>query len=321
MSSMGEVIGAELYVTEITRPPVQYPAVALVTIFASIGGFAALLVANFSIKYGYNWRYAFWMGAIIAIIGAVARTRLRETPEFADAKRRLAAYLESADHDSNALHKTSMYREKVNKRSALALFLIQCAWPVCFYLIYFHCSNIAKDSFEYTSEQVIHQNLIVSIFQVASFVLWTYLSIYVYPLTLLKFKLAFFSIIAIMIPALLTNISSPNQLLFLQILLVMFSLSYSSAMPIFYKHFPVFKRFTCASFTYAVSRIAVYLVTSFGLVYLTRFFGNWGMLVIILPTVISFAFGIVHFENLEILSNNISKKQKHSNTEQLMASV
>lgn len=32
ISSMGEVIGAELYVTEITKPPVQYPAVSLITL-------------------------------------------------------------------------------------------------------------------------------------------------------------------------------------------------------------------------------------------------------------------------------------------------
>lgn len=38
MSSMGEVIGAELYVTEITKPPIQYVSVGIITVFSSIGG-------------------------------------------------------------------------------------------------------------------------------------------------------------------------------------------------------------------------------------------------------------------------------------------
>ena len=40
-------------------------------------------------SYGFNWRLAFWFGLIIGLIGTVARTALRETPDFADAKRRL----------------------------------------------------------------------------------------------------------------------------------------------------------------------------------------------------------------------------------------
>ena len=30
----------------------------------------------------FDWRLAFWIGACIAVIGSIARTRLRETPVF-----------------------------------------------------------------------------------------------------------------------------------------------------------------------------------------------------------------------------------------------
>jgi len=46
MSSMGEVVGATLYVTEITKPPMQYVAVSTITIFCNLGAFAALGVAT-----------------------------------------------------------------------------------------------------------------------------------------------------------------------------------------------------------------------------------------------------------------------------------
>jgi MFS family permease len=305
MSSMGEVIGAELYVTEITKPPVQYPAVATITIFSSIGGFAALAIASLSTSNGFNWRVAFLVGATIAIIGAIARRNLRETPEFVDAKLRVKIILEKNGSDSKKiLDSNPILKEKVKKGASLSLFLIQCAWPVCFYFIYFHCGNILKNSFDYTSEQIIHHNFIISIFQVLSFVIWTYLSYYVYPLLLIKIKLIIFSIICIFFPYILSHLSSSFDLLIFQIFMITFSLSYSSAMPIFYKYFPVFKRYTYASFLYAMSRTVIYVSTTFGIVYLTDLFGNYGILLIMLPTMVGFAYGVLYFEDLEKESGN-----------------
>jgi len=70
--------------------------VALLEACASLGGMFALGMASLVISLGCNWRYAFWLGAGIALVGSVARTRLRETPEFADAKRRFKRTLEDA---------------------------------------------------------------------------------------------------------------------------------------------------------------------------------------------------------------------------------
>lgn len=42
MSSMGEAVGAKLYLTESINPPAQYPAVSSVSVFATLGGVAAL---------------------------------------------------------------------------------------------------------------------------------------------------------------------------------------------------------------------------------------------------------------------------------------
>ncbi|MCC8369492.1 MAG: MFS transporter [Rickettsia endosymbiont of Oxypoda opaca] len=97
MSSIGEIIGAELYITEITKPPIQYPAVALIEVIAVLGTTAALGVAFFVISLRYNWRMAFWFGAIIAIVGIAARTTLRETPDFVNAKLRIKKTFEVAN--------------------------------------------------------------------------------------------------------------------------------------------------------------------------------------------------------------------------------
>jgi hypothetical protein len=43
----------------------------------------------------------------------------------------------------------------------------------------------------------------------------------------------------------------------------------------------------------------MHIITAFGLVYLTEYFGNYGLLVITIPITLGFAFGIYHFEKLE----------------------
>ena len=89
MTSMGEIIGAELYLMETIKPPIQYSAVALIEACFALGGMAALGVAAFFITFGLNWRFAFWLGAVLALVGSFARTNLRETPEFIDGRRKI----------------------------------------------------------------------------------------------------------------------------------------------------------------------------------------------------------------------------------------
>ncbi|MFV9884820.1 MAG: MFS transporter, partial [Rickettsia conorii subsp. raoultii] len=83
MSSMGELMGAQLYLTEITKPPAQYSVVTLIDTVAAVGSAAALCMAYIVTSFTLNWRIVFWIGALIAFIGMIARTALRETPEFA----------------------------------------------------------------------------------------------------------------------------------------------------------------------------------------------------------------------------------------------
>lgn len=59
LSSMGEIVGAQIYVTEITKPPVQYPAVAFIGVASDIGAMAALAISFLAIRSGLNWRIAF----------------------------------------------------------------------------------------------------------------------------------------------------------------------------------------------------------------------------------------------------------------------
>ncbi len=299
MAAMGESIGAIVYLTETIKPPMQYPMVALVSVFSVVGGMVALGVASFFASSSENWRLAFWYGTAIAIIGIVARTSLRETPDFADAKRELEKFVKQTNRDPKILEASAIWKEKVNKITAASLFIIQCVYPLVFYFVFIYCGTILKDQFGFTAGQIIHQNFIVALVQVLIMLFFTYLSYKVNPLKILKVNLLIMTTLFLLCPYLLNNISSSFQLLLIQISLASFGFAEFPAMPIFYKHFPVFKRYTSACMTYALGRAVMFAIVSFGLIYLIHYFGNWGILLIAIPTLVGYKFSLGHFEKLE----------------------
>ncbi|WP_341789873.1 MFS transporter [Rickettsia endosymbiont of Polydrusus tereticollis] len=190
MSSVGEIVGAELYLTEVTKPPIQYPVVSFIAVASVIGTTAALGMASLvTSSFGLNWRLAFWMGAIIAVVGGFARTTLRETPDFANAKLRLLEKYEEANIDKEELKNDVLFNEKVDKKTTIYFFVLSCAWPICFYFTYITCGGILKNSFGYTAPQVIQQNFIVSMVHLVALSFISYLSYKIYPLKILKAKL------------------------------------------------------------------------------------------------------------------------------------
>ena len=300
LAAMGEIIGAELYLTEAIQPPTHYPAVGLIGCAADIGATTALGIAALTTAMGFSWRIAFFIGAGVALVGSAARTVLRETPTFADAKRRLQNAFEGTGQDDTKIKQKPLYKEPVRPKTSLAYFLIKCGGPVFFYLIYMHAGHVLKHTFHYTPHDVLVHNLIVGIIQLLLWsVLRTYLSAKVYPLTILKAVWAVCAASVWAWPLWLANLQTPLQLFLFQTFLVVFRTSAMPAVPIFFKHFPVFKRFTYASFLHALARTLVYPITSLGLVYLLRYFGNWGLLLLLVPFLAGFGWALFHFEKLE----------------------
>lgn len=300
VSSLGEIVGAEIYLTEMTKPPVQYSGVALIGALSAVGGMSALGIASLVTLIELNWRVAFWIGAVVAIIGVIARTTLRETPEFSDAKKRLAGTFEKTNTNKEELKNNIIYNAKINKKTVLYLFFMDCTWPVCFYFLYFYCSNILKNTFGYSSEQIIHHNFIISIVHVLSTIVLVYLSYKIYPLKIVKFRFWGFLLSLPVLPYVLSyHVVTPFHLLLVQLFFILFRTDYSPATPIFYKCLPTFKRFTIISLSFALSRALMHIITSFGFIYIINYLGNWGLLIIMSPVAVGFIFGINYFNHLE----------------------
>ncbi|WP_341753112.1 MULTISPECIES: MFS transporter [unclassified Candidatus Tisiphia] len=304
ISSLGERVGAELYLMEITKPPMQYPVVTIITVCASLGSMFALGLGFLITNYGFNWRYLFYFGMIIAIIGTVARTKLRETPEFANAKLRLRTFFDTHYIDKKILKGDIILEEKVQKKTVLFYFLIQCAGPVPTYFVYFYCGNILRNSFVYSVGDILYHNFLISIIQLLTTLVLLYLSYIIYPLKILKVRWMIFFAFIIFCPYFLDKVSTPIHLFIIQVLIILFAPDSSPASAIFYKYFPIFKRFTYSSFVYALAHAIISIVTSFGFIYCTKYMGQLGILCIMLPIVMSYGFGIFYFAKLEKVTSN-----------------
>ncbi|MEB3701914.1 MFS transporter [Candidatus Bealeia paramacronuclearis] len=306
LSSLGEIMGAEIYVSEITKPPVSYVAVSFISVASAIGAMAALGTAVIVTSFHFNWRIAFWVGALIAIVGSVARTRLRETPEFIDMKEKLKKAL--ADAKSEGLEKhaellTSMKAlnyEKINKKNSLAYFMVYCGWPLTFYLAYMYFNPLLKSKFGYSAEDIIFHNFWLSLIQLTNCIVWSLMSYKIHPLKILKWRGSAALILMLILPLLMGHLDTSYQMFLVQSLIMILMLGGVPADAVFIKHFPVYRRFTTTSFLYALTRAVMYIITSFGLVYLGDFFGVYGLWVITLPAVLAFLWGVNHFTGLEI---------------------
>lgn len=313
--SQGEAVSAKLYLTETIKRPAVYPMVGLVAIAASFGAVSALGMASLTTSYGFNWRYAFLMGAGIAVIGAIARTRLLETPDFIQAKKVIEITVGQTGIDKKTITRQSIYNKKIEKSLPIAFFLIQCSGPACFYLIYTYCASILTQVFNQTAVEIIHHNLAIAIIGTSSQIILIFLSYKLFPLKILKVQLMIFIGFILMCPYLLSHANMAFEIFLIQAAIAIFAVDILPAGPIFYSHFPIFKRSTYANLTYALSRTITSVIVSFGLIYLTKFFGYYGLLVLMLPILAGYAFGLRYFEKLELKTASLpDEKQLFSNS-------
>lgn len=311
MSSMGEIIGAQIYIAESIPRPISYPAVAFVNVAASLGAVVAVGISALVTSFFLNWRFAFWIGAGIAVVGAVARARLRETPDFLEMKRQ--ELKKSLAESNKTLSKKDRqppqisWKERFKFKNLRSFFLIYCGWPLTFYLAFIYFSPMLRQDFGYPSEKIIRHNFFLSLVLLISEFCFATLSVRIHPIKILRIKSRLALGLMIMLPFLINNIKSPTHLFLIQSFLLILSLTAMPAVSVLMYHLPISRRFTLASFLYAVAYALMYVVTSFGLVYLGNYFGAFGLWFITLPVAFAYVYGIGYFEGLERKTGHLLK--------------
>jgi MHS family proline/betaine transporter-like MFS transporter len=295
LTSLGEITASEVYLTETIQEPQKIPVVATLRVVDDLGSFIAIVIAALVTVVGLNWRIAFWFGATIAVIGSIARIRLRESSEFVIAK-----HQNHPEVDFKWLN-------------AMAYFFIQAAYPYFFYVAFILCGDILKSKYGYTASEVIQHNLYVALIAFLSSIIYVYFSTRINSLTILKYKAYIALIISLITPFQLITDNSSLQIMVLQGFVVFFALSGMPAQAIFLKRFPVLKRMRSANILYAVSRAIMLVITSLGSIYLLKAFNFYGLWLVSIPVCLSFLWGVNHFIKLEKASGNfpeyrVSKK-------------
>jgi len=298
IASMNEIIGAQIYVTEITKPPAQYVAVSFIGVSSALGSVFALGIATLVTHFDFNWRSAFWIGAGIAVVGSVARTRLRETPEFLEARQKRNNTIQKQTHNQTVLRKTM-----------LAYFFLYCGWPLSFYISFVYFNTILKEH-GYSSEDIVFHNFLLSIISLVVTWLPAHITHRIHPLKILKLRGNGLFLLTLCLPFLIMSSYHYLHIFGIQAMLLIFALSSIPADSIFLKYFPTLKRFTIAGFLYALKSAFIYMFVSFGTVYVTKWFGVYGLWFIILPVTLGFLWGIRHFEKLEGLRPDKSLRNK-----------
>ena len=215
--------------------------------------------------------------------------------------------IEDVDIEKSSLKPLSMlkdcsvptWQEKVEWRTSLAYFLIYSGLPLSFYVTYIYGAEVLKNSFNFSAEQIISHNLKLTVLGFFSGISFILLADYFRPLTLVKIRAVIY---LLLLPFISIVMVAPTNLYIFYLLLVLsiiFCLGTVPAIPIFFRHFPVLKRFTYSSLIFSLSRAIMYVSTSLGILFLVKHFSSLGILIITLPVTVGFLWGVLYFEQLE----------------------
>ena len=199
LASLGEIVGAQLYLSEFLKTPYRCVASGLMGFAETMGGFLALAMASFVTSMDLSWRYVFIGGAFIAVIGFIARTKLRETPDFVNHKLRIAKKMEQNNQDIEKIQ--NIYDEKINKKTVLAYAFTEFHFPICFYTSYVCLGDFfVKEVLGLTSDEVVSQNLKVTVFLAVALLVVACLAKKVHPVKTAIISALFFSVVLPLTP-------------------------------------------------------------------------------------------------------------------------
>jgi predicted MFS family arabinose efflux permease len=303
IASMCEIVGAEIYISEMCKDRRRFFMVGIVIVCSNLGSNVALFLSSSILSNNINWRVIFFMGAAVALVGIIARTAIRETPDFIDAKRLLYSSLKTVKAKKNQLIQ-SISTQKISNKVIFSYFFMESMSPIWFYIGYFYSANIMRDKFNISSSDIIHNNFILSLAVTINFIIICYLLKKVHPLRIMKIKMIFCFPVLFFLPYIYNQVSTPQELLVVNIIIKFLSFDGFATVPIILSLLPVLKRYTYGGFIYSCSKAMMYVIMSFGIDFFTKIFGSYGILYILLPFSIAYFFSRNYLEGLERANNN-----------------
>ena len=300
-SSMGEAMGALLYLTEMIKSPNRYLTCAVVNMCGHMGSAVAVIISLLSVSVGFNWRIAFWCGAVIALVGYFARSKLRETPEFVDYKKRLNVKKEISGIDIDVLDpKFISLHEPIDKKAVFTLALNIMIIPISVYLCYIYSGIFIKEYLGLSAEISMIQNLKLSIVGSITTVIYAYYCKKYHPLLMAKWIISALIVVILFAPYLLySEYQSLNVLLLLQLFFFSPMICSFTNISVWFRHFPIDRRFRIIATTYGIATAIGYSASSFIAIPLMNYLGHYVIWGLFAPVIIGYYYSINYAEQLE----------------------
>jgi MHS family proline/betaine transporter-like MFS transporter len=306
LSSMGEVIGSQIYAVELIQEPRRHLALGLIDWCTMIGGMVALLVTTYVINISGNWRNAFWIGSFIAVIGSLARTRLRETPLFCNHLKEWRTKIGGSKKEQ-IKYLLSEYKKGLKDKRVLAVISLMQTNAISFYVAYIYFNLYLKNTLDLTSEYLVMHNLRTSIISVCFNLLVCLLVIKYRPLNLYRLKISVFSLSLIFTLVALNNSPTYTQITLIQIIFITLGLDTIPCNGVYIQNFPIAQRFTAVSITWTLAWMTAHFIFITSLVYLNERIGFNALIVVYIPLTAMAWWGLKYFERLEKQKENERK--------------
>lgn len=244
VSSMGEIVGAKLYLNEYLSGKKSVLALSFVMLGCFWGGQLALHAIQAASFFQINFRYLFLIGLVIFFVGFYSRATLRESLAFVQAK-----------------HKKKEDK-KISKMLIFANLGLECVQTSGWFFCYVYLNSILRKDFGYTADDMIHHNVLIGFSFLVTIVLYIALCTKVYVLKITKVKNFCLLIMYLISPLLLRNLSEAWHIVVYEILLLA-CISDPTFNAVVYKNLPVLKRSLVGTMAWALPRAVVGLIMTF----------------------------------------------------------
>jgi MFS transporter, MHS family, proline/betaine transporter len=287
ISSSGEGAAAEIFCTELVKPPTVYRVCVLLKLASNVAGLAALILGMFCVSLSDDgWKYCFYFGGTIAMCAINFRRKLRETKEFLDA------------HITVQDDRLAQLKERFLKRNFLCLICLNIAAAAGFVFGYGFCTGLLK-TIGLTSTHILLNNACIVLVEIFVIAIFGWITYFYYPLNILRWRcIASFFIIPM--GFLLLYFEKSHFTIFMAQLAILLPIQgLDPALPIFIKGFHPKKRFTNYGLSWALSKSITYITTGVLATFIETQLGMCGLLVFLLTASAVFLYAINNFVSEE----------------------
>lgn len=286
ISTMGEMVGAEIYITEMLKGKARYIAVGFLSLMPSLGTILALGVAKFVTKDILDWRYAFLLGFFIVAVGGFLRIQQRSVKDYFPKR----------------------VKEKVSIKTYLTLLCLNLIHPAAFFIVFMSLSDVLKTNFDFNHSDIIDNSFIVSNSVALVLIINIFLLNYIKPLVISRVRITIFTLLIICLPCALNHVTSAWQITLLQFMLFSFGKDDLNCLSIQHSVVPKGARFKVGGTVIALSRVAICVVTTYGIVLTKPYLNNYVFTVFALPLCLAYHLALSHLKKLDRQDEYCSEK-------------